>query len=72
MTLQEMTDGQLQAQYNRVRKEISQWTDIIQGQMFGEARAANEKARDRLWALACDLKHEINERNGDNDPVIKF
>ena len=62
MTPQEMTDSQLRTQYDRVRKEISQWTDIIQGQMFGEARAANEKARERLHAFACDLKWEMGQR----------
>ena len=62
MIPQEMTDSQLYAQYERVRKEIVQWTDIIQGQMFGEARAANEKHRDRLHALACDLKWEMGQR----------
>ena len=62
MNPQEMNDEQLRAQYERVRREIAQWTDIIQGQMFGEARTANEKARDRLHAFACDLKWEMGQR----------
>tara|TARA_B100000519_G_C14103403_1_gene372170 strand:- start:524 stop:712 length:189 start_codon:yes stop_codon:yes gene_type:complete len=62
MIPKEMTTSQLQAQLARVRKEIRQWTELIQGQMAGEARTANEKHRDRLHNLAIDLNIEINYR----------
>ena len=57
-----MTDDQLRAQYLRVRAEIAQWTSIIQGQMSGAVRAANEEQREKLHAFACDLKWEMGAR----------
>ncbi len=62
MKPEQMTDDQIRAQYVRTRKEMEQWTRIIQGQMAGGVRSANEKHRDKLHALACDLKWEMGNR----------
>ena len=62
INLKNMTEDQLRAQLERARKEIRQWTGIIQGQMAGEVRSANEARRDELHDLAIDINIEINCR----------
>lgn len=62
MNPQEMTDEQLYAQYDRARDGIAEWTKIIREAAPGKARDEFEKNRDKLHALACDLKWEMGQR----------
>lgn len=62
MTPEQMTDDQLHAQLERARIGIGQWTGLIQNQMAGNARKANELSRHKLHCFAQDLLFEINRR----------
>lgn len=62
MKLQDMTDGQLEAQYLIVRDQIAQWTEIIRETIPGEIRDEYDRHRNNLHARACDMRWEMGQR----------
>ena len=62
MNTEEMNDSQVYEMYDRSREKMEQLAKIVLKQPKGPARSANEKERDKLWMLCCDLKWEMCQR----------